>query len=54
MKKVYVKPETQSFEVEIQGVIAQMSDGTVNCNDEDASEEFVSLSDRRKSWGSLW
>jgi hypothetical protein len=52
MKKVYVKPVTETFEVEIQGAIATISG--VGKNEAAATSEYDNLSDKRSSWGNLW
>jgi hypothetical protein len=55
MRKVYVKPAVQTYEVEIQSVIAQTSGDSVPMNQKtDASETSPNLSDKRHSCGSLW
>jgi hypothetical protein len=51
MKKIYVKPATEVYEVEVQNVIAQTS---VRLSTKSASKEAEVDADERSSWGSLW
>jgi hypothetical protein len=53
MKKIYVKPATEVYEVEVQNVIAT-SPGSIGISTNSASKDAEVDADERSSWGSLW
>jgi hypothetical protein len=52
MKKIYVKPATEVYEVELQSVITA-SPG-IGLSSEDADGDCGAESDTRRRWGNLW
>jgi hypothetical protein len=53
MKKVYMKPTADIYEVEIQSVIA--TSPTIGINKETPADPNVDVdADERSSWGNLW
>jgi hypothetical protein len=52
MKKLYVKPATEVYEVEVQNVIA--TSPTIQISDKSAGKDVEVESDERSSWGNLW
>jgi hypothetical protein len=53
MKKIYVKPATEVYEVELQNMIAESSGTTsIGVSEKSADESEVGSNVRR--WGSLW
>jgi hypothetical protein len=52
MKKIYVKPTAEIYNVELQGVIANNS---ITVSDEAAQENYEYGGDaNQRRWGSLW
>ncbi len=52
MKKIYVKPATEVYEVEVQNVIA--TSPTIKISDDNAGADVEVEGDERSSWGNLW
>jgi hypothetical protein len=52
MKKIYVKPATEVYEVEVQNVIA--TSPAIKISDDNAGADVEVEGDERSSWGNLW
>jgi 2-keto-4-pentenoate hydratase len=53
MKKEYIKPSTEIFDVELQRVIAT-SPIVISDDEADSGYTHGGDADKRSSWGSLW
>jgi hypothetical protein len=53
MKKEYIKPSTEIFDVELQRVIAT-SPIVISSDKADSGYTYGGDADKRSSWGSLW
>jgi hypothetical protein len=52
MKKIYVKPATEVYEVELQNMIADSGTTSIEVSTKSADESETQSDVRR--WGSLW
>lgn len=54
MKKEYIKPSTEIFDVELQRVIATSPNIAISSDEADSGYTHGGDADKRSSWGSLW